>query len=266
MGDLEYRRAEYEKALKHYQRALEVDPENEIVFGNIALVYLKLHKFDEALEYCDKQIGKIKKFIRFSNFNPQLPQSSSESKRILVKVYLRKATALKQLNKDQESLETVKEALLYDENNKEGKDLLKELETKANDLQVKKSLEAANELLRNGKINEALDQYADLLKKVNPNEHFDHLSILLNKITCHMHLEQLEDVISIAIRGLKIIRNIKNRAVGFAKISLNKGKKEKLKNSSLFTFFSKKEQSEKLNSFEVRFLVRRGNAYLKQSQ
>ena len=110
---------------------------------------------------------------------------------------------------------------------------------------MKKSLEEANELLRNGKINEALDQYADLLKKVNPNEHFDHLSILLNKITCHMHLEQLEDVISIAIRGLKIIRNIKNRAVGFAKISLNKGKKEKLKEILLYLHFFQKKNNQK---------------------
>jgi tetratricopeptide (TPR) repeat protein len=200
-----------------------MDSENEIVFGNLALTYLKLQKFDEALEYCNKQIGKVKSFIRFSNFNPSLPQSSSESKRILVKVLLRKATALKQLNRDQESLDTVKEALQYEENNKEGKELLKELETKANDLQVKKSLEAANQLLRDGKVNEALDQYSDLLKKINPNEHFDHLSILLNKTACHLHLDQLDDIISISIRGLKIIRNIKTKAVGFAKINLNKG-------------------------------------------
>ena len=61
-----------------------------------------------------------------------------------------------------------------------------------------------------------------------------------------MKNEEYDDIISSCVRGIKIIKNFKNRVISFEKTT--------------------KDSKDKLNNFEVRFLVRRGNAYLKQGQ
>jgi dyslexia susceptibility 1 candidate gene 1 protein len=55
--------------------------------------------------------------------------------------------------------------------------------------------------------------------------------------------------VSAALRGLKIIRSFKNRVIAWG---------DGLKLS--------KEERQKLKDFEVRFLIRRSNAYLQQAQ
>jgi dyslexia susceptibility 1 candidate gene 1 protein len=52
----------------------------------------------------------------------------------------------------------------------------------------------------------------------------------------------MDDIISSCLRGIKIIKNFRNKVISFEK--------------------SSKDSKEKLINFEVRFLIRRGNAYL----
>ncbi len=54
----------------------------------------------------------------------------------------------------------------------------------------------------------------------------------------------MDDIISSCLRGIKIIKNFRNKVISFEK--------------------SSKDSKEKLINFEVRFLIRRGNAYLNQ--
>ena len=61
-----------------------------------------------------------------------------------------------------------------------------------------------------------------------------------------MKLEELDDIISTCLRGIKIIKSFRNRVLSFEKTT--------------------KDAKEKLTNFELRFLTRRGNAYLKQGQ
>ena len=84
------------------------------------------------------------------------------------------------------------------------------------------------------------------MKKVNLVGFDDILlycSLLLNKSVCHLKLDELDDIISSCMRGIKIIKNFRNRVISFQKIN--------------------KDSKQKLMNFEIRFLTRRGNAYLK---
>jgi hypothetical protein len=40
-------------------------------------------------------------------------------------------------------------------------------------------------------------------------------SILLNKSVCHLKNEEYDDIISTCLRGVKIIKNFKNRVISF---------------------------------------------------
>jgi dyslexia susceptibility 1 candidate gene 1 protein len=98
-------------------------------------------------------------------------------------------------------------------------------------------------------LEKALEIYKQCLKKITLTHLEDviaYCSILLNKSICHLKNEEYDDIISSCVRGIKIIKNFKNRVISFEKTT--------------------KDSKDKLNNFEVRFLVRRGNAYLKQGQ
>lgn len=160
---------------------------------------------------------------------------------------LRKARALKQLKRSVECREVLTEVQRLDGNNKELKQLTDSLDEEDNRRQVDQGKEKAGELLKSGQVQEALIIYQDLLKKVSLTGFDDILlycSLLLNKSVGHLRMEEYDDIISLCIRGVKIIKNFRNRVLSFEKIT--------------------KDSKEKLMNFEVRFLTRRGNAYLKQ--
>lgn len=102
------------------------------------------------------------------------------------------------------------------------------------------------------------------MKKIPHTDIITYLSILLNKCTCHLFLEEFEDISSLCIRGLNLISNYKNRIIGFGDVSLTKGEmNEKHFYKFLIIIL---EMKEKLVEFQVRFLIRRGNAYGKMQR
>lgn len=76
----------------------------------------------------------------------------------------------------------------------------------------------------------------------------EYLAILQNRCVCYLRLQRWDDIVSTAIRSLKIIHNQQNRLVSFDNAKIDRDQKEKLK------------------EYEVRILVRRANAYLNLSQ
>ena len=53
-GNEKFKNKEYDAALDLYKKALELSPENYILFSNICAVYLKLNNGEEALKYAVK--------------------------------------------------------------------------------------------------------------------------------------------------------------------------------------------------------------------
>ena len=47
---------QYEDSITDFLQSLTLDPENPITYSNIGLVYRKMEKFSEAIEYFSKEI------------------------------------------------------------------------------------------------------------------------------------------------------------------------------------------------------------------
>lgn len=246
IGDLQFQQAEYGKAVGTYGKALETE-ENEIVLANMSQCFAKLSDYPKCIEFCEKAIEKVRTMIRYSNFNPSFKQSSFNSNSILMKLYLRKASSFSIMGKIQDGLATIKQALQIDELNQDARKIHEKLQKQVNKARFAELKQQAAQLVGEKQHAAALDIYNQALQLIEANDDtIDYLSILLNRCACYVHLAQYEDIISTSLRGLKIIRSYKNSILAF----------EDKKQS--------KEFREKLQSFEVRFLTRRANAYLQQ--
>jgi len=148
---------------------------------------------------------------------------------------------LKQLEAAQKS---IRQAQQIDEENKETRQLSLQIQKQINFSQVTKLKLEAAQLMKEQQPSNALELYKECLKLLDQEDVLEYLAVLLNTCACYLALKQFEDIISNCLRGLKIIRGHKNKI--------------------LTSEFSKmtKEQKDTINSFEVRFLIRRANAYI----
>lgn len=55
-GNDEYKRKNFEKAIYHYDKAIELNPNEPIYYNNKAAVYLELKEIDKVIDCCDKAI------------------------------------------------------------------------------------------------------------------------------------------------------------------------------------------------------------------
>lgn len=251
LGDLEFKKGDYKKSLEYYEKSLNIDKNNEIVLGNISLCYLRIEDYHQALNFLEKSLEIIESHISLTYLNSSANQSSSEAIPHLIKLLNRKAEILIKLEKKNEALLVLNKILQIDHENSEAKGMLRALEEEKALLEVQTLKESASESLKKEEFLNALSFYNEALKKVNQKNMdgvLEYLAILLNKALCHLKLEQFDDIINIGIRGLKLIKSLKNSILGFESKKLSK------------------EQKNKLISFELRFLIRRSNAYLKQNQ
>lgn len=56
LGNAAYKKKDFETALEHYGKAIELDPTNASFLTNRAAVYFEQGKFDECIEECRKAI------------------------------------------------------------------------------------------------------------------------------------------------------------------------------------------------------------------
>ena len=229
---------------------MEIDAENEIVLGNISLIYQKLQNFPESLAFIERALKIITNLVPLNTINLQIHQSSAEIKPYLVKLLGRKAQILQKIEKKEEMEPILKEILRLDPNNKEALAMESEIFERKNLEEIVKLKAEAMEFVKSEEFSKALVIYNEILKKINQKSIegvVEHLAVLLNKCICHLKLEQYDDIINLGIRGLRLIKAMKTGlGVENKKIS--------------------KEMREKIVGFEVRFLMRRSNAYLKQNQ
>ena len=53
-GNDEYKKKNFDQAITHYEKAIELDPNEPIYYNNLAAVYLEKKQVDKAIESCDK--------------------------------------------------------------------------------------------------------------------------------------------------------------------------------------------------------------------
>lgn len=204
----------------------------------------------ESLTYLEKSLSLISSLVPLNNLSLQIHQSSTEIKPYIVKLLYRKAELFNKINRKSELQPILQEILRLDPLNKQALALETEFMENQRLEDIMKLKAEAVDLMKNEEFPRALLIYNEILKKINQKTIegvVEHLAVLLNKSICHLRLEQYDDIINLGIRGLKLIKSMKiGLGVENKKIS--------------------KEMRSKLLGFEVRFLMRRSNAYLKQNQ
>ena len=110
-GNALVKEKKYKEALDCYSKAIEIDPNNQILYSNRSLMHCNLGEFQEALDDADKAIS----------IKPDYG-----------KAYLRKGKALEGLNKIKEALDTYKLGLEKDKDNAQLKQAVDELDAQVN--------------------------------------------------------------------------------------------------------------------------------------
>ena len=106
-GNKNKKEKKYKEALECYSQAINLDPNDPILYSNRSLMHINLSEFNEALEDANKAIS---------------------IKADYAKAYLRKGTALKGLNDIEGALAAFKDGLTKDPNNTQLKDAVAEIE------------------------------------------------------------------------------------------------------------------------------------------
>lgn len=185
-GNAAYKKKEFEKAIEHYSKAMELDEEDISYLTNRAAVYLEMGKYEECIQDCDKAVERGRE-LRFDF-------------KMIAKALTRKGTALVKMarcSRDFEpAIETFQKALTEHRN----PDTLKKL----NDAEkAKKELEQqeyfdpkiaeeerekGNEFFKEQKYPEAVKHYSEAIKR-NPRD----VRAYSNRAACYTKLGALPE-------------------------------------------------------------------------
>ena len=252
LGDELVKSGQYSAAVVEYDKVcltLTGAGNNERILSNLALCELKLEKFERAVEIGSKAIEIIEEKMARNFAQTDKSKHSSYFKGLLIKNLYRRAQAQIKRNKVVEAEADLRTILILDEKNEEARNLRKHLAQQRDESEAAENKLEGDKALKENKHSEALEKYRISLSKTEAaDKPIEYLSVLLNMTVCHSFLDQNDDIISDCIKGLRIISK-------FTK-SIIKLEKEKLT----------KEQKEKMSQLELRFYIRKGNAFLKKGQ
>jgi len=100
------KKGDFQNAIKYYSESMSLDPSNAILPANRAMAHLRLNKYTEALQDCDRAINLDEKFV---------------------KAYHRRGTARKHLGMIEAAIQDFEKGLQLDPVNKEIQNDLKSL-------------------------------------------------------------------------------------------------------------------------------------------
>lgn len=162
-GNEEYKKKNFEQAISHYQKAIELDPTEPIYYNNLAAVYVEKKLYDKAIEACTKA-EEICKGGHYDYVK-------------LAKILARRASAHSHKGEYDLALDFYQKSLLENRDDKV-KEEMKKVE------KLKKDTEAAayvnpelaeqhrlkgNELYGQGKYPDAIKEYDEAIKR-NPKD------------------------------------------------------------------------------------------------
>uniref|UniRef100_A0A5B6YPR3 Putative Heat shock protein STI n=1 Tax=Davidia involucrata TaxID=16924 RepID=A0A5B6YPR3_DAVIN len=196
-GNAAYKKKDFETAIQHYSKAIELDDEDISFITNRAAVYLEMGKYEECMKDCDKAVERGRELR--SDF------------KMVARALTRKGTALVKMakcSKDYDSaIETFQKALTEHRN----PDTLKKL----NDAEkAKKELEQqeyfdpkladeerekGNECFKEQKYPEAVKHYTESLRR-NPNDP----KAYSNRAACYTKLGALPEGLKDAEKCIEI--------------------------------------------------------------
>ncbi|KAG6475876.1 hsp70-Hsp90 organizing protein-like [Zingiber officinale] len=185
-GNAAYKKKDFETAIQHYTRAMELDDCDISYLTNRAAVYLEMGKFEECIKDCDKAVERGREL--HSDF------------KMIARALTRKGTALTKLaknSKDYEpAIETFQKALTEHRNPdtlkklNEAERAKKELEQEEyfNTELADEEREKGNELFKQQKYPEAVKHYTEAIKR-NPKDP----KVYSNRAACYTKLGALPE-------------------------------------------------------------------------
>jgi len=205
-GNVFYRKREFDKALQHYNKAVELDAKNMVYVTNSAAVYFETKEYDKCIELCEKAI--------------KVGVENKAGGPALAKAWLRVGNAFGKQNKFDEAINAYNKGLLED-----WTDQLKDALKKAEILKKKKDEEAyhdpikseehkkkGNEFFENAKWKDALGEYTEALRRDPKN-----YKIYSNRAACFTKLMDWQ-------RALEDCETCLKMEPTFVKIYIRKGK------------------------------------------
>ncbi|KAL6049270.1 Hsp70-Hsp90 organizing protein 3-like [Balamuthia mandrillaris] len=176
-GNEAYKKKNFEEAIEHYTKAMELDPTSMVYQTNIAAVYFEMGKYEDCIKHCRDAIdtGRANKadyriiakaFARIGNACMKL-QDYSEA----VNAYSSSLTEYR----TKETLKALKQAEAL-KKEKEDREYLSEEKSK-------EEKDKGNEAFRNGDIPNAIHHYTEAIRR-NPTDH----TLYSNRAACYTKL------------------------------------------------------------------------------
>jgi len=163
LGNQAYRKRNFEEALKHYNRAIELDSGDITYLNNIAAVYFEQKDYKKCIEQCEKAI--------------EVGRENRADFKLIAKAFSRIGNAHRNLG-DLYSAKTAYEKSMSEFRTPEIKALLSEVEKKIKEEERKAYIdpvkaedekEKGNELFKNGDYATAMKHYTEAIKR-NPDD------------------------------------------------------------------------------------------------
>ncbi|KAK9148001.1 hypothetical protein Scep_006758 [Stephania cephalantha] len=186
LGNAAYKKKDFETAIRHYSKAMELNDEDISYITNRAAVYLEMGKYEECISDCDKAVERGRELR--SDF------------KMIAKALTRKGTALVKMAKSSKDYEPAIEAFQKALTEHRNSDTLKKL----NDAErVKKELEQqeyfdpkvadeerekGNECFKQQNYPEAVKHYTEALRR-NPKDP----KVYSNRAACYTKLGALPE-------------------------------------------------------------------------
>jgi len=180
-GNAAYKAKNFDKAITHYKKAIDMDPAEITFRSNLAAVHFEKKEYDECVKVCDKAI--------------EIGRENRADFKLIAKAYNRAGNAYKKLGNLQ-AAKTAYEKALTEHRTPDYKQNLSEIETA-----IKKAEEQAyinpeladqeklkgNECFKSGDWANAVKHYTEALKR-NPND----AKIYSNRAACYTKLNAFD--------------------------------------------------------------------------
>ena len=173
-GNEEFKKKNFDEALKFYDKAIELDPTEVLYYSNKAACFIEKKEFDKALEMCDKalEVSNENTFKDFSKF---------------AKIYARKANVYAKMENYDQAIYFYEKSLLENQDVKV-KDELRRIQRVKKDLEELNYIDPskaeehnniAKDLFQQGRFPEALKEYEEAIRR-NPKD----AKLYSNKASC----------------------------------------------------------------------------------
>ncbi|XP_054264701.1 stress-induced-phosphoprotein 1 isoform X2 [Macrosteles quadrilineatus] len=177
LGNAAYKKKDFETALTHYNKAVELDPTDITYLNNIAAVYFEQKEYEKCIAQCEKAV--------------EVGRENRADYKLISKAFSRVGNCYRKLEKWREA-KTYYEKAMSEHRTPEVKTILSDLDKKIKDEERKayvdpakaeEAKEKGNELFKNGNYGEAVKYYTEAIRR-NP----DDAKYYSNRAACYTKL------------------------------------------------------------------------------